>query len=279
MKKRIIIVSILSLSFFLSSCEKIENFTEINTPKFSGDYAPTMTGNPEEIRIVSFNIEFAIKIDEAIQELESSDNLKNADIIFLQEMDEVGTEAIAKTLEYNYVYYPASRNPDGQLFGLSILSKWPIVENEKILLPHEAVNERRRIAVSANVMIGNQALRVYNIHTATFTLPKTKRRDQFKTLVTHLNQLEETESLDHILIAGDFNTDKSNDIEYLVDLYESEGFLWASEDIGPTYQVLSGLSKYTLDHVFTRGFELITAGKNQETIASDHLPLWLELKF
>ena len=270
----------LSLSILIISCEKIENFTEIGTPRYTGNYAPILTSDTEEIKIVTFNIEFAQKIEEAIEELGTSENLKNADLIFLQEMDEIGTEAIAKTLEYNYIYYPSNRNKNGQLFGLSILSKWPIVEDEKILLPHEKpLNERKNIAVTAKVMLGNQALRVYNIHAATFILPKSKRRDQYRTLITHLNNLEASQTIEHVLIAGDFNTDKSNDIDYLVDIYETEGLHWASEEVGPTYQTLSGLSKFTLDHVFTRGFDLKGAGKNKQTIASDHLPMWIDLKF
>jgi len=178
MKNCAIIIVILSFNMLFSSCKKIENFTEIESPRFAGNYGPILLNNPETIKVVSYNIEFAMKIDEAIKEIESSENLKDADIILLQEMDEVGTETIAKMLEYNYIYYPASRNHDGQLFGLSILSKWPIADDEKILLPHEAINERRRIAITANLLIGEQSLRVYNIHTGTFTLPKAKRRDQ-----------------------------------------------------------------------------------------------------
>ena len=279
MNRAIIFIGVLCAGAFTFSCAKIENFTEIGTPRYSGSFAPTSSTNPEEIKIVSFNIEFAMKIDEAIEELRSSENLKNADFILLQEMDEVGTDAIAQALEYNYVYYPSSRNLDDQLFGLAILSKWPLSDDEKILLPHEAINERRRIAISANALVGDQTVRLYNIHTATFTLPKSQRRDQFDAPIAHLNRLEETEAITHTIIAGDFNTDKSNDIDYLVNLYGSEGFIWASEEIGPTFQILSGIKSFTLDHAFTRGFDLIDAGKNQETIASDHLPIWLRLSY
>lgn len=280
MKKSIQKIILLGLSILIISCEKIENYTEIGTPRYAENYAPVLTAGTEEIKLVTFNIEFAQKIEEAIEELKTSENLKNADLIFLQEMDEVGTEAIARALEYNYIYYPSNRNPNGQLFGLAILSKWPIIEDEKILLPHEKpINGRKNIAMTAEIMIGSQILRVYNIHAATFILPKSKRRDQFRTLITHLNKLEESQSIDHVLIAGDFNTDKSNDIEYLVDIYKAEGFHWASEEVGPTYQTLSGLSKFTLDHVFIRGLDLIEAGKNDQTSASDHLPIWMDIKF
>ena len=280
MKNKIQLFFLFLLGFHLSSCEKIENFTEIETPRFEGNYAPIIDGAPEEIKIVNFNIEFAKKIEEAIEELNTSENLKAADIITLQEMDEIGTEAIAKALEYNYVYYPSNRNPDGSLFGLAILSKWPIIEDEKILLPYEKpLNDRRKIAITTEISIGDQSVRVYNVHTSTLILPKAKRREQYRKLIEHLDALEESQTINHVLIAGDFNTNKSSDRDYLVDIYASAGLLWASEEVGPTYQLFSGLTQYTLDHVFTRGFELIDAGKNKETKASDHVPIWMKLKF
>ena len=103
--KNVSIIFILSVVFLFTSCEKIENFTEIGTPRFSGSYAPVLINSPDEIDIVSFNIEFAEKIEEAILELETSENLRDADIIMLQEMDEVGTEAIAQALSYNCLLY------------------------------------------------------------------------------------------------------------------------------------------------------------------------------
>jgi len=274
-------VLICCITVGIESCEKVENFTDPQGPKFTGFYAPDTSGTiPDEIRVVTFNIEFAIKIDEAIRELGETENLKDADILLLQEMDEVGTEIIARTLAYNYVYYPSNRNLDDQLFGLAILSKWPIVDDEKLLLPHETpINERRRIAVTANILVGSQTIRIYNLHTATLSVPKAKRRDQFRAVVNHLNQVEQMVSADQAIIAGDFNTDKSNDIDFLVNLYKEEGFNWANENVGPTWQKFSGIRKFRLDHVFTRGFEITAAGKPSESKASDHLPIWVRLRW
>lgn len=118
-----------------------------------------------------------------------------------------------------------------------------------------------------------------NIHSSTFTVAKAKRREQYGFPLAHLNDLEASEEVEKVLIGGDFNTDKDIDIDYLVNLHQEEGFLWASETIGPTYQTLSGLFSYRLDHFFTRGFDLLEAGKSAETRASDHVPLWIKLRF
>ena len=41
--------------------------------------------------------------------------------------DEMGTAAIAETLGYNYVYFPAAVHVEsGQNFGTAVLSRWPL---------------------------------------------------------------------------------------------------------------------------------------------------------
>ena len=37
--------------------------------------------------------------------------------------------------------------------------------------------------------------------------------------------------------------------------------------------------KFEMDHVFTRGLTVVENGKLEEARASDHLPIWLMLKF
>jgi endonuclease/exonuclease/phosphatase (EEP) superfamily protein YafD len=39
-----------------------------------------------------------------------------------------------------------------------------------------------------------------------------------------------------------------------------------------------GLLKFELDHIFSRGFEVMSAGKVKEAKASDHIPVWTVLK-
>ena len=47
----------------------------------------------------------AKEIEAAIAELQSSEELRQADVLMLQEMDETGTAQIARELGYNYGYY------------------------------------------------------------------------------------------------------------------------------------------------------------------------------
>lgn len=132
----------------LASCAPTVNLLNPTSPRFEGAFAPPPTAHTDvpvtRVRVVSFNIKFADRIDAAIEVLRS-DPLAEADIISLQEMDESGTERIARALQLNYVYYPGSIHPARhRYFGPAVLSRWPIEESWKLILPHEAPTRRQR---------------------------------------------------------------------------------------------------------------------------------------
>ena len=63
------------------------------------------------LKVITYNIKLSRKIDKALKLLSGHDELKDADIICLQEMDHLGIQLIAKSLGYNYIYYPAILHP------------------------------------------------------------------------------------------------------------------------------------------------------------------------
>lgn len=63
---------------------------------------------PDTLRIVSFNVKYA-----------------------------EGTKSIARALDMSYIYYPAIfRHRSAKDFGNAVLSRWPIISDAKIVLPH-----------------------------------------------------------------------------------------------------------------------------------------------
>ena len=40
-----------------------------------------------------------------------------------------------------------------------------------------------------------------------------------------------------------------------------------------------GLIPFTLDHIYTKGLDVMACGKVEHAEASDHLPLWTTLRF
>jgi len=200
------------------------------------------------------------------------EELKDADIILLQEMDETGTEAIAKAIGYNYVYYPASiHSRSDKNFGNAILAKWPIHASEKIILPHKSPrNQEIRIAVKAIVTIDGMEIPTYSVHTETYWLGHQKRDAQVDALIESIDT-----SYPHIIVGGDFNTLTPRSVKELEDSFSEIGMERATESIGSTvkYPAL----EFTLDHIFTKGMTVIDACKSEEAEASDHRPIWTEL--
>jgi endonuclease/exonuclease/phosphatase family metal-dependent hydrolase len=270
--KTSIVVVLLVACFLLTSCGPASNYLDTLEPQFAGNYADHPSDFSGTIKVVSYNVSFANNIDRAIYELGEVEELKDADIILLQEMDETGTEAIAQALEYNYVYYPASiHSHNDKNFGNAILAKWPIHASKKIILPYKSPrNQEIRIAVKAIVTIDGLEIPTYSVHTETFWLGRQKRDAQVDALIENIDT-----SYPHIVVGGDFNTLTPRSLKELEDSFSEIGMERATEGIG--YTVKYPALEFSLDHIFTKGMAVIDAGKSEEAEASDHLPIWTKL--
>ena len=104
---------------------------------FEGSYAGEMGDFDGSFRIVTWNMHYADKMEQAIAALEDVAELRDADILLLQELDAQGVVDIAQRLRYNYVFYPAVFNRQRQkAYGNAILAKWPLTTPAKIPLPN-----------------------------------------------------------------------------------------------------------------------------------------------
>jgi endonuclease/exonuclease/phosphatase family metal-dependent hydrolase len=282
--KRSLLVAVLSALAPLAACRSIENYEELEEPVYRGQYSdgvssengtPIEDGAPfsnGEIKVVTWNIAFADQIEQAIKEFQEFEALQRADIILLQEMDEEGVEAIALALRYDYVYYPASiHSHHEENFGNAVLSKWPISDSEKLILPHRnPKNDQIRVAVKALISVEDVEVPVYSVHTETFWLSESKRGEQLDYLAEAIEP-----KYNFVIIGGDFNTLTPGSVKALEERMTQAGFERASAGAGPTVEVV-GVSA-TLDHLFVRGFSASEGGVWADTEASDHAPLWVTL--
>jgi endonuclease/exonuclease/phosphatase family metal-dependent hydrolase len=258
--------------YLLVACAGIENYEESDGPLFDGEYAETPVVDDGVIKLISWNIKFGEEVETAIAELQETAELQNADFILLQEMDETAVADIAQALNYNYIYYPASvHNQHDKNFGNAILSQWPLSDPQKILLPHEnPKNEQTRNAVKATAVIGEHEIDVISVHTETAWLSAEKRNEQIDALVAAIDPEAEM-----VIVGGDFNTIRQAEVTAVADRFAEVGMTQLSAGAEPTVMKL-GL-KFSPDHVFARGLSLIENGVWQETEASDHFPVWLEM--
>jgi len=248
------------------------NHPDQNYPHYSGNYATEDPKPVETLTVVSYNIWFAENIDQAVSELREIRSQKRLDIILLQEMDEVGSEKIARELQLNYVYFPAAIEPTyDKNFGNAILSKWPIIDSQKLILPHKSLSNRmNRIATKATIRIHDADILVYSIHTESiFTLPKF-REDQYTAVLDDIDS-----EAKFVIVGGDFNSFTEAAVEEIEAAYRQAGFTRVSEDSG--YTVVKFGIELTSDHIFAKGFVVEEAGKLAVATASDHLPIWVTL--
>ncbi|MEM1239900.1 MAG: endonuclease/exonuclease/phosphatase family protein [Cyanobacteria bacterium P01_H01_bin.26] len=290
-----------------------ENYTDIFT--YDGETADS-EGNT--VSLVSYNIGYlsGLTNNQAVERSKTlfDDNLAgaisalrplNADIIAFQEIDldskrSYGVnqvDALANALGFakaglainwnkNYVpfpYWPISAHFGKIISGQAVLSRYPIAENQRIVLDKVANRPffynavyLDRLAQVTQLQVGNRPLLVINVHLEAFDNPT--RFSQTRAV----QELAETYARDYpVLLVGDFNSalnrpeEGERSIEIMADSQIFASALpksqWTSQ---PTYP--SDTPEYKLDYLF---YTPATIELNDTRVvteagqASDHLPL------
>jgi endonuclease/exonuclease/phosphatase family metal-dependent hydrolase len=213
--------------------------------------------------VVTLNIKFARRIDRARQLFARVDELARAHLVLLQEMDGEGTEALAAALRMSHVYHRATVHAKtGRDFGNAVLSRWPIVRDEKLALPHLSLRDRSpRAATCVTVATPTRTLEVCSLHLATpFELPPSARREQVRAVLSHLR------GEPRVVMGGDFNS------YGMAEVAGADAFEWTTRNVGRTIAIFS------VDHIFARGLRASHVGKVTDTLgATDHAAVWARL--
>ena len=261
----------LGVGLFGAGCANVVNLSDPEGPRFSGAHAPavhqTAAMSAAGLRVATFNVKLARHVDRAIEVIRATPELREADVLAMQELDDRATDSIARVLGLNYVYFPGAIHPaDHRFFGPAILSRWPIDSAWKLVLPHEgAVRQQRRTATAALLRVHGRRVRVYAVHLEIQTrVSRAEREDQVGAVLADAAGASEP-----VVIAGDFNSWSIG--HYLT----ARGFAWPTRDLGPTVLL------FGWDHIFARGLDAArgdSAGVVHDVRgASDHKPVWAEL--
>lgn len=253
-----------ALAVAAAACNTGRIYPDADGPRFAGGtpHPPATAGWRDTLRVVSFNVEHGHAVDSALAVLTQETGVAGADVVLLQEMEEHGARRVAEALGMQYVYYPAVyRRATEQNFGNAVLSRWPIVADEKLVLPHRAIFGRtQRIATVATLRVGRVPVRVYSVHLATPpNLALRDRRDQMRAV------LSDARTHPHVIIGGDFNDGD------MPELATARGYAWPTRD-GPR-TVFFG----RWDHIVFKGLDPVegAAGTVEDNRgASDHKPVW-----
>ena len=249
----------------VSCAQKGVNYPTTPGPCIAGPpTAEPVARSRETLKVVTWNIKWGIEAAAAAEMLATDDSLKDADIVILQEMHEDAVREVAARLGAGFVYYAATFHPRLQRHvGNAILSRWPITDDRKLVLPHDAwFIGTGRAAVIATVTVRGESLRVYGVHFATaMAVGDNGIRDQLRTVMRNADSIAGP-----VLVAGDFNSTSAGGL--LLD----KGYTWHTRRIGPT--AAGGLA---LDHIFTRSLPIAASrvgSVNRKHLPSDHRPVW-----
>ena len=273
-------LAVLALALLAAGCATATNYLDPSGPIYVDHYAGMDSAAANRlrsegpVRVVSFNIAFSVHIDRALEVLRESEELRDFDVLTLQEMDAPGVERIARELGLHYVYFPSGIHPKKDRdFGCAILSPWPLEDPRKIVLPHGARGSGlRRAAVVATVIRGAERFRCYTVHLpAPFSVSGSSRREQAQVMIA-----DAATSPDPVIVTGDLN---SYDIGHE---FANAGFNWLTRDTGAT--VSRFLLRFRYDHVFAKGVSgappRATAGVVKDNrAASDHKAVWASINF
>ncbi len=239
-----------------------------------GSHARPDAERGDSLLVVSWNIQHGLEIDKAVADLAARDELRDADIVLLQEMDEIGTVRVAESLGLDYVYATAGAHAQsGRNFGNAVLSRWQMGEPEATVLSFKApIRGHPRVIVGSTVSVGGATIHACSVHTEIPSLSSGKRLRQFEEIAA----VAARRSGELLVLGGDFNTVTRRSINALADRMASAGAARASVGAGTTLR--RGGQEFTLDHVFVRGLVPAAAGVVPRTEASDHRPLWVRLR-
>lgn len=197
---------------------------------------------------------------------------------------------IRKGEKYHTYIQPSSVNRAGAQFGLAIFSKFPMVSKGEVLLK----DDRKQHAIYADLLIGQDTVRVYNVHLQSMSIDENKigefenlekvqenyitiarklksgfisRARQVDNLISHIRQ-----SPYRVIICGDFN-----DIPYSYTYSRLKKHLYnafeeAGSGLGFSYN--GKLFFLRIDsQFFSQGLEVQNYNTHREIPYSDHYPV------
>jgi endonuclease/exonuclease/phosphatase family metal-dependent hydrolase len=280
----ILLLSLISIgqAHALSSSKNERNYLSSDYPIYQNSFVQ-QDFNPRPyngiIKIVSYNIQLSKDINRVLRELKYNDQIKSADVILLQEVVGIpgranahAAEIIAKKLNLNYVYAPAFIHHKNEMdFGVAILSRFPIENVKKIILPHLHYKYRtQRIAIGATLHIEGRDLRVYSTHLETL-----QKSDQRIDQILAINEDIKNQETDHVILGGDFNAAHFFQRHKLLKAIQKIRLVNATQGIGVTMKKIFGFFQVQLDHIFSKQMWIIGKGRARYTDASDHRPIWI----
>lgn len=227
---------------------------------------------PVQLKVVCYNLRFGELA--TLQQLGEYIKSENPDVVMLQEVDvftsrdraplQNGKNFIAELGYYTGMLsaYSKSIPYSGGYYGIGILSKYPFVSTERVLLPMVEEKREQRSLLIARVELDNtQQITVACTH---LDLKSEIRRVQVKTINNVLKKEKNP-----VILAGDFNA-KPDSPEIKEGMKD-----WKRSCADDVYTIPVKEPKAKIDYIFSyprSGWEVVSSCVPKVAL-SDHLPV------
>lgn len=226
------------------------------------------------IKLMSFNTQHCLNFNtkEIDYDIMADAIIKcQADIIGLQEMrdesedEEYAAQAkiIAEKLGFHYYFAEAIRFDDKNPYGNALISRYPIISAETILIPDPQIKEydgyyETRCLLKATIDVGDGL----NVLVSHFGLNPDEHQNAVKTIVSNL-------SVERCVLMGDFNVQPNNPVlaPIRAQLYDT-----AHTFASPKLSFPSDVPNVKIDYIFVSRDLAVSCADIPEVIASDHRP-------
>ncbi len=229
-------------------------------------------GDSSQLKILSYNVRNARGMDEVtdFNRVASVINRINADCVALQELDSAtersgGKVVLNELAERTGMHgsYSASIDYQGGKYGVGILTKEKPLSHKSVPLPGS--EEKRSLLIVE--------MKDYVICSTHWSLRQPDRQAS----VEIINDAVKEFATKPVFVAGDFNAvPESEEIKELLDAWTV-----LNDPAQPTIPVVN--PNRCIDYVFgkisnTFDFQVLQTKVEDEPLASDHLPVWVNLK-
>ena len=155
--------------------------------------------------------------------------------------------------------------------GVALLSRVPVTDIERIDLPWHDCAWRPRLAMAATVALGEEKLRLFNVHIDPHG-PLDNQHQQTEAVLSIAGDYEGP-----VVILGDFNTLSNQKAVEIRKLMESHGYSTPFPTKIATWRG-AGFIRFHADWIFARGARLNRWGVVRPLNVSDHWPIWAEVE-
>lgn len=222
-----------------------------------------------KMRVASYNIQHGAFVDMKMQTLADDFEALALDVVGLQEVDihvdrsrRIDTMAeLAEASSLKYTAFSKSIPLGGGVYGNGILSRWPILSFESVML--ESGGFEQRSVAHALLDVCGQPVHFFNTHLTLSREDAAIRTRQFAELAGLLPKKEP------YILTGDFNTENFQEFNVL-------NAAWMLNRTDRRYPSLWKSSKAIDNILFSDGWKLEDSGMLEEK-HSDHYMIWCQV--